>query len=467
VAAGAGHRDLVSLATTSRELFSGDSDDPHLLAVRAYVWGLALVLATRLRERFTNPIEPLEPRLATSAGAPLNNIGHQRRLSDPTLPGIAPNVDTLYSLAALDLDSGPFVLETPDFGSRYYTFQMGYGDTATELSLGIRTHGGQLPPVFISGPNDREPVPPGMLHVPCHTRYFQLVGRILVQPGEVDDYDAVYDLQSRIRLRTLSRYLAGDSGPNPVPQQRLLDQGADSIDPDLGALNQIGNVLRDWIVQPHERNLVQSFKAIGLTPEHGFRPDSLPAAAKPEVVRGLADGAALVEQKTHDLGNNVNGWTINYHGPRFGDDYLLRSAVAKDQIYVTLPEEALYPVAKVDADGLPLGGEHAYRLTFAAGAFPPVDAFWSITMYSRQARPLVPNPIDRYAIGDRTAGLEPEADGSLAIRIQHSEPPSRARANWLPAPRGPFHLIMRLYVPRASALDGTWVPPPVERVPAA
>jgi hypothetical protein len=163
----------------------------------------------------------------------------------------------------------------------------------------------------------------------------------------------------------------------------------------------------------------------------------------------------------------VNGWTINYDGPRFGDDYLLRSAVAKDQIYVTVPEEALYPVAKVDADGLPLSGEHAYRLTFAAGALPPVDAFWSTTMYSRDARPLVPNPIDRYAIGDRTAGLETEADGSLAIRIQHGEPPSGARANWLPAPRGPFHLIMRLYVPRASALDGTWVPPPVERVPAA
>jgi hypothetical protein len=98
---------------------------------------------------------------------------------------------------------------------------------------------------------------------------------------------------------------------------------------------------------------------------------------------------------------------------------------------------------------------------------PPVDAFWSTTMYSRDARPLVPNPIDRYAVGDRTAGLETEAVGSLAIRIQHGEPPTGARANWLPAPAGPFHLIMRLYVPRASALDGTWVPPPVERVPAA
>jgi hypothetical protein len=453
----------VILSATSRELFRGDSADPYLLAIRAYVWGHALVLATRLRERFTSPLDPFAPRLPASAGAPLNNLGHQRRLADPTLPGIAPNVDTLYSLAALDLDSGPFVLETPDFGSRYYTFQMACGDTATELSLGARTHGSQLPPVFISGPNDRRPVPPGMVHVQAHTRYFQMVGRILVQPGKADDYDVVYDLQSRVQLRTLSRYHAGESGPNPVPEQRPLDEGSDSIDSDLVPLNQLGNVLRDWLIQPRERNLVRSFTRIGLTPEHGFQPGSLPEAAKPEIVRGLTDAAALVERKTHDLGTTVNGWTINYDGPEFGDDYLLRSAVAKDQIYVTVPAEALYPVAKVDADGLPLSGEHAYRMTFAAGALPPVDAFWSITMYSRDARPLVPNAIDRYAIGDRTTGLEIEADRSLTIRIQHGEPPCGARANWLPAPAGPFHVMMRLYHPRASALDGAWVPPPVQR----
>jgi hypothetical protein len=372
-------------------------------------------------------------------------------------------VDTLYSLGALDLNSGPFVLETPDFGSRFYTFQMAYGDTTTALSLGARTHGSQLPPIYISGPNDRRPAPPGMLPVTCRTRYFQLAGRILVQPDDDEDHDAVYDLQSRIRLRTLGRHRAGADGANPVSEQRLLDEGSDAVDPDLVPLNQLGNVLRDWIVQPRERHLVRSFARIGLTREHGFRPGSLPASVKSEIVRGLIDAAALVERKTHDLGTTVNGWTINYDGPEFGDDYLLRSAAAKDQIYVTVPEEAIYPVAKVDADGRPLSGEHAYRMTFAAHALPPIDAFWSITIYGRDTRPLVANAIDRYAIGDRTTGLEMDADGSLTIRIQHNEPPSEARANWLPAPAGPFHLMMRLYHPRASALDGAWVPPLVER----
>jgi hypothetical protein len=242
-----------------------------------------------------------------------------------------------------------------------------------------------------------------------------------------------------------------------------LEEGADSVDRELRPLVELGNVLRDWAVEVHERRLVASFARIGLTTRHGFRPASLDAAAKADVVRGLADAAELVERKTHDLGRCVNGWTINYRGPRFGNDYLLRAAVAKDQIYVTLPEEALYPVAKVDADGEPLSGEQAYRLVFPRNAWPPVDAFWSLTLYRREPYPLVPNALGRYAIGDRTPGLVTRTDGSLEILIQHAEPREGSRANWLPAPAGPFHLMLRLYMPQASALDGAWAPPPIER----
>jgi hypothetical protein len=160
----------VIASATGSDLFAGATDDPYLLAVRAYVWGYAPILATRMRQTFTNPLDPFAPRLPTSAGAPLNNIGHQRRLSDPTLEGVAPNVDTLYSLAWLDLADEPFVLEAPDFGPRYYTFQIGHADTTTQLSLGARTHGPQLPPIFVSGPRSRTPLPAGMLHVASHTR---------------------------------------------------------------------------------------------------------------------------------------------------------------------------------------------------------------------------------------------------------------------------------------------------------
>jgi hypothetical protein len=432
--------------------------------MRAYVWGYALILAARLRQHFTSPEDPFASRPPTSAGAPLNTIGHQRKLADPTLAGVAPNVDTLYSLAWLDLSDGPFVLDTPAFGSRYYSFQFGNGDTSAEISVGIRTHGSRLPLVFVRGPGSRRTAPAGMLEVASHTRYAMVAGRILVQPDDPGDHDAVHELQRQVRLRTLDGYLSGEDGPSPVSRQRLLDDGAESVDPELVELCRLGNVLRDWIVDPREYALVDSFGRIGLTPESGFEPRSLTDAEKSSIARGLADGADLVERKSRSLGRSANGWTVNHRGPRFDDDYLLRAAVAKEQIYVTVPEEALYPVAAVDADGRPLSGEHAYRIAFDARALPPADAFWSLTMYMTEGHPLVPNPIGRYAIGDRTAGLVTEPDGSLAIHVQCAAPPRDEHVNWLPAPAGPFRLMMRLYWPRASALDGSWVPPPVERV---
>ena len=166
------------------------------------------------------------------------------------MTGVAPNVDTLYSVAWIDLAEEPFVLEAPDFGSRYYTFQFGLADTATESSLGARTHGSRLPAIVVTGPGEHAPVPPDLLHVASTTRYLLIAGRILVRPDDPDDFAAVYDRQSRIKLRPLSRYRAGEEGPNPVPEQRRLDDGADIVANDLTTLVELGNLLRDWVVEP-------------------------------------------------------------------------------------------------------------------------------------------------------------------------------------------------------------------------
>ena len=152
----------------------------------------------------------------------------------------------------------------------------------------------------------------------------------------------------------------------------------------------------------------------------------------------------------------------NYQGPRFGTDWLLRAGVVLDQRNVTVPEEALYPLGRVDSDGAALDGANAYRIHFAPGQLPPVGAFWSITIYDDAGR-LVANPIDRYAIGDRTPGLITNRDGSQDIFIQHTQPPS-GPSNWLPAPAGRFYLMLRLYIPAPQVLDGTWRPPAIEPV---
>jgi hypothetical protein len=447
--------------TTSPTTTTAPPDGPAAVAELAYTWGYALVLAARVRQNLTSPADPHVTRPPSVPGAPLNDIGHQRRLADPHLRvGVGPNVDTLYSMAWLDLDEDQFVFEAPDFGDRYYTFQIAFADSASDASLGQRTHGAQLPPLFVHGPGYDGPVPEGMLAVASPTRYLLLGGRVLVQPDDPDDFSAVQALQRAMRLRTWRRFCAGADGPNPVPEQRLLVDPASTVPEELRFLEELGNVLRDWVVAPQDVPLVRSFATIGLTPEHGFAPHTVGRAVLDEAARGLAEGADRVLQRSHHLGENVNGWTVNHLGPRFGADHLLRSGVAKDQIFVVVPEEALYPVTTVDADGDQLDGAKRYRLRFGPGQEPPVDAFWSLTMY-HQTGGLVENPIDRYAVGDRTRGLVVDDDGSLTILVQH-ERPTDPSANWLPAPSGEFHVELRLYVPRVDALDGTWTPPPIE-----
>jgi hypothetical protein len=431
------------------------------LSQTAYVWGSALVAAARIRQNVTRPDDPFAVRPASSGAAPLNNIGHQRILSDPQFTvGVAPNVDTLYSLAWVDVAEAPFVLETPDFSDRYYTFQIGYADTECDLCPGLRTHGPQLPPLFLHGPTYQGRVPAEMLEVVSRTRYLMIAGRILVQPEDPDDLTVVHRLQEQIRLRTLARFEARVDGANPVSPQRLLPSAADVADPDLVFLYQLGCVLGEGVVNRAERDLVASFSPLGLRPSRGFEAQTISAADRAEVVAGIRDGEAAVDEKIGHLGSAANGWSVNLHGPTFGDDYLLRAAVAKNQIYVLPAEEAVYPVARVDSNGDRLDGRNRYRLVFASP--PPADAFWSLTVYGSPG-PLIANSLNRYAIGDRTPGVVRDEDGALPILLQHDEP-AGGPANWLPTPAGQFHLMLRLYWPQPAVLDRRWVPPPVERL---
>ena len=438
------------------DLFAGETRDPYRLAMRAYVWGYPLVRAAQIRQNMTVPSDPFRVRPPTAPGAPINRMGHARNLATPELrDGVAPNNDTLYNLAWLDMNEGPFVLTTPDFGSRYYTFQMGQADSSTDLALGQRTHGRQLPPVFIQGPDGDQRVPSDMVEVRSKQRYLMIAGRILVDGPQ--DLPVVHALQDGIKVRRFADYSAGRDVPPPVSTQRLLSSAADRERSPLQFLEMLGTVMRDWRVAPQDVALVRSFAAIGLTTQHGFRPERLPDATRQALARGLADGEASVRRKTFMLGKRVNGWGINYSGSQFGQDYLLRAAVAMDQIYVLPAAEALYPNARTDVSGKPLDGRNSYILRFAKDQLPRVDAFWSATMYFAKGL-MVPNPIQRYAIGDRTTGLTTASDGSLEIVMQHDRPRD-PNVNWLPTPDEPFMVMLRLYRPQAAARMGTWTPP--------
>ena len=448
-------------AKHNSEIFTESSDDPYTLAVQAYVWGYPLVRAAQLRLITTLPDTPYMIRLSDVPGGPLNHIGHQRTLSTPnTRLGVAPNHDTLYSLAWLDLAEEPFVLEAPDFRDRYYVFQMGQADSSTDHSFGQRTHGPQLPPVFIYSSSFDGDVPADMLGVKSKYRYLMIAGRIFVN-GDAD-LPAVHDLQDQVKLQPYSAYREGINSEVSVPDQQPLSDTVAAENSEFRFLGELGSVLRYVELTPAEESMVDAFQKIGLSAEDGFSISRLNDTDRAAVAKGIADGKAVVRSKTYRLGHEVNGWSINYIGPHFETDYLLRAAVAMDQIYIVEPKEALYPSARVDTDAEVLDGKHSYRIRFGKGELPPVNAFWSVTMY-HAAGFMVENAIDRWSIGDRTPGLVYDEDGALEIIIQHEDPNNALSANWLPAPNGPFMLLMRLYLPKNEALDRSWLPPPVSK----
>lgn len=439
------------------------NDDQEESLLSLYIWGYPLVIASRLRERMTSAPVPPGPDAERSAAAPLNRFGHQQRLSDPSYRvGIAPNVDTLYSVAWLDLDSGPFLFDAPDFGTRYYAFQFGYADTSSDV-VGQRTHGGRLPPVVIRRvPSATVPEvssSDGRIEVYCASRYVMIAGRIMVDPTDPADTEVVRDLQSGI---VLSRVGAESDHAGPESARSVsvpLDHG---LPAGAGEGREFFQELFRAVVESESTSIdearpdtLESFGFPGSFDAGTKVPDSRLDA----VVRA---GQLAVKKGVSGAGTSRHGWMINYAGVDFGEDWLLRSAVAMAQVYINPAEEALYPVLEVDGRGRSLDGRRRYVLRFAQGELPPVRYFWSLTMYHAEGF-LVENPLGRYAIGDRSPQLRYEPDGSLELHISHHEPAGTTR-NWLPAPAGGFRLMLRLYGPTQECLSGEWIPPAVDEV---
>ncbi len=223
---------------------------------------------------------------------------------------------------------------------------------------------------------------------------------------------------------------------------------------------------------PEEKALRAKFAEIGIAPGQPFESDKLSDAQKGELVLGLKEGYDVIEKAVANRSKDINGWRV---GAAFGDrafyhrDYLLRAAAARAGIYGNDAVEAMYPQAKNDGTGAPLdGSKHNYTLTFAAGQLPPVNAFWSVTMYNGKTQLLIENPINRYLINSpMLPSLKKNKDGSLSLYIQKDAPATDKKANWLPAPDGPIYMVMRLYWPKETppsilpSGEGTWKPPAV------
>lgn len=374
---------------------------------------------------------------------------------------VTPNSDTLYTNAWLDLSRGPQVITVPDTQDRYYV--LGFLDFWTNpfAHVGRRTTGTAAGSFVVAGPGWRGEPPPGASLLRAPTDHVWIIGRIMVEGPE--DLPAVHAVQDGFRIEPLDAWHSGARRP----AGDVLDTGLDPKAPADAAhfRRVVDRALRDNPPPAGERALLADFARLGLdgglAPGIARWPD---AVALPAIERALATAFALLDAPDADDGPRAGGWSAPPAiGADFGHDWLLRARVARRYIGALTGAEASYPMAHHDAEGRPLTGAHRYRLRFAPQAEPPVDAFWSLTMYDARDCMLVPNALDRHRIGDRSRGLVRDADGGLTILLQQAPPGAGLEPNWLPAPAGPFYLCLRLYQPRAAFLEGRWRPPDIVR----
>lgn len=457
------------------------------LSMRARVWlGLAiclivlalLVVPPTIRQArltaeaylFSYPpvIMELTKRAQAAKGMQANTFTHIRYFPDASFRDVvAPNADTLYSLGSLDLRSEPVVLHIPDTGGHYYIMPLMDAWTNVFASPGTRTIGSESKNYLISGPSWAGEVPMGVEQIKAPTNMVWLVGRI--KSSGVSDYAQINALQDRFMLTPLSQWTKSPS-PVPLPPMTLDMPALTALPPDqqleawsldsfFGTFCQL---LKSNPAREADRPMLDRMKNAGLLTDScevklsnfqrlgasiGFR----------KVVKELSNPLFFINKQPR-----TNGWTISYDLGEYGTSYDRRAVVAKIGLGALGPKDSIYPRAVVDSEGRPFDGTHRYRLHFASGKLPPVNGFWSLTLYDKEHF-FTPNAIQRFAIGDRDA-LKLNEDGSLDLFIQSQPPSGELAANWLPAPTGVFELYLRMYWPKAAVLEQQWVLPAVERL---
>ena len=436
------------------------SDDLTSLAADAYVYGFPLVFDLREVSRFTRA------GLGSLPAQPFNSFSHAAALAGPPDQFVSVNNDTIYSIAQIDLSGGPLRLDVPDTAGRYYVLQFVDAWTNNFAYVGRRASGTAAGHYLLMPPGGKADPADEVTVIEFPTMVGSIVGRWACDGP--DDLAAVSELQAATVLRPDGQRTAAAGIPAPV-----------AVPAELAFYEQLRTWMQAFPPSDSDRAYQQRFAPLGLldrtTPY---------AECPPELAAALSAGATAGKQNLESsiTGGQLpvqNGWRLTYHmfdynidhlGPGTIDDsqwivsdrpasYLIRALAARAGLWGNHGYEAAYPLTYVDADGDQLDGRIAYTITFSPQ--PPVDAFWSLTMYNLPDFYLVDNPISRYSIGDRTQDLRFDSDGGLTILIQHQQPADTS--NWLPAPAAPFRPILRLYQPQPAVFDGTYQPPPIRR----
>jgi hypothetical protein len=462
-AAGAVAKPYLALAQSGRPRFIEVKD----IAERGFIYGLPLVMNYGVMYEF------VIDKNSSQYKAPFNQIKNESNVftyKDTAVP--TPNSDTPYSMVWFDLRAEPMVISVPAIDSkRYYSVQLCDGSTYNYGYIGSRATGNGAGDYMVVGPDWKGAMPAGIKQMfRSGTQMSLAIFRTqLFNPADIDN---VRKVQAGYQVQPLSAYL----------KQPAL---ASAPDIDFPAFSQelaktdffrfLDFALQFAPAQENEKAIRAELARIGVGPGKTFDFKDLTLEEKLEVGLGMKEGDRKVEEAVAKAGAAINGWRVS-GGPgdaaHYDGDWLKRALVAKAGIYANSPDEAMYPFTRVDADGQALdGSKNNYVLTFPAGQLPPVNSFWSLTMYDGKTQLLINNPINRYLINSpMLPDMKTNPDGSLSIYIQNKSPGVDKEANWLPAPDGPIYMVMRLYWPKTAAPSippsgsGSWRPPGIKRM---
>jgi hypothetical protein len=431
-------------------------EQAYTLGTQAYIFGFTL--NELYRSMYEIVIDPKREGKAS-----VNEFNHIRDLATPEDEWVVtPNNDTLYSRAFLDLSGGPLVLTIPEIGDgRIFYFPMGdayhnifYKVTKTETGAGAAGDYALLPPGW------KGLLPEGLTRVEAPTPHVWILGRTLVSPTP-EDVAAVNALQDKYTISTLADWTAGkvtdfeaDPADYPVYTRK------DSADP-MKYFDVLNEMMRRNPPFPRDLAFVEQLRRIGLHPEQDFNPETADPAIVAGLTRAVETARAMLKRRMQEI-DVVNGFAAFENPSDYGIDYLNRAAAGFIGLLASDSGMTTARPGFTDMYGKPLdGSKSTYTLTFKE--LPPVDDFWSLTVYRKASGFLAKNPLNRYSFGDRTEGLKLGEDGSLTIQFSSDEPKEGA-ANWLPIPEEPFYVVLRTYYPKFAARNGTWIVPGLKPV---
>jgi hypothetical protein len=435
--------------------------EARAIAKEAYIYGFPMVDNYRIQYAYF--VDKQNPEYK---GA-WNQIHNIPRVFTPDDKAIqTPNSDTPYSFIGMDLRTEPLVLTVPAIEKeRYYSIQLIDAYTHNFAYIGSRSTGNDAGNYVIAGPGWKGETPKGIKKViPSETEFvFAGYRTQLFNPGDLEN---VKKIQAGYKVQPLSEF-RGQPAPKAAPVVdfiKPLTPEAQRTSPQF--FNILNFALQYTPTVPSEKDLMARFAKIGVGAGKTFDANRLSPEVKTAIEQGMDDAWA----EFAELQKRVDAKEVT-SGDMFGtreylkNNYLLRMAGAVLGIYGNSKQEAMYPIYSVDADGQKLNGSKRYDLRFEPGKLPPVNAFWSLTMYELPSSLLVANPINRYLLNSpMLPQLKRDADGGLTLHIQNESPGKAEESNWLPAPKGPFFLVMRVYWPKEEALTGQWTAPPLQQV---